>query len=118
MQLDHPAASRLLMQAIGVLGDHRPQVAELLQLDQRAVCRIGLGIAAAVVEAVRPVLGRILSEGVDVGHLVGIELGPESAFAAKVRDAAFHRDARAGEGDGGARPPQERGGIGDCSTGG
>src|SRR5436853_7899168 len=117
MQLDHPAASRLLMQAIGVLGDHRPQVAELLQLDQRAMSRIRLGIAPAVVEAVRPVLGRILPEGADVGHLIGIELGPEAAFAAKVRDAAFHRDARAGEGHARTGPAEEGGGLGQCATG-
>src|SRR5438128_2681154 len=71
--------------------------------------RIRLGIAAAVVEAVRPVLGRVLSEGIDVGNLVRIEPGPQSPIPTKMRDAALHRDAGAGEGDTDAGPFDERG---------
>src|ERR1700730_2239350 len=71
-----------------------------------------------MVEAVGPVLGRVFPKRVDVGHLVGVELGPESAFAAKVRDAALHRDARAGEGDRRPCPAQERGGLGQRHIGG
>src|SRR5438094_8943145 len=71
--------------------------------------RIRLGMGAAVIEAVRPVLGRVLSERIDVSNLVWIELGPQSTLSAKVRDPALHGDAGAGEGYADAGPLEERG---------
>src|SRR5437588_9973463 len=88
MELDHLFTPRPLMQAVRVLRDHRSQVAKALQLDERAVRGIGLGVRPAMVQAVGPVLRRILPECIDVGDFVGIELGPEPAFAAKVWNAA------------------------------
>src|SRR5438094_8883158 len=96
------------MKAIRVLGDDRPQVTAPLQLRQRPMGGIRLGIGAAVIEAVRPVLGRVLSESIDVSNLVWIELGPQSTLSAKVRDPALHGDAGAGEGYADAEPPEPR----------
>src|SRR3989441_4830364 len=118
MELDHLFVPRPLMQAVGVLRDHRPQVPESLQLGQRLVRRIGLGVGTAMVEAVSPVLRRILPEGIDVGDFVGIELGPQPAFATEVRNAALDGHAGAGEGDGGVGAQQQRGGLRDRGLGG
>src|SRR5438552_18511903 len=70
---------------------------------------IRLGIGAAVIEAVRPVLGRVLSESIDVRNLVWIELGPQSTLSAKVRDPALHRDAGASERHTDTGPLEQRG---------
>src|SRR5438132_3333156 len=117
MELDDLFTPRPLMQPVGVLRDHRPQVAQPLQLDQRAVRRIGLGVRTPMVEAVGPILRRILSKRLDVGDLIGIELGPEPAFAAEVRNVALYRDAGPGERDTGARAAQERRGLRDPRLG-
>src|ERR1700687_4475326 len=118
MELDHLATPRPLMQAVGVLGDHRAQVASALQLGERAMGGIGFGVGTPMVEAVGPVLRWVFSKGVDVGDLVGIEFGPQPALAAEVGDAAFHRDARTGEGDAGTRVEQQCRGLANRGLGG
>src|SRR3981081_4232474 len=94
------------------------QVPAPLKLSERTMVRIGLGVGTPIVEAVGPVLRRVFPKGIDVGHLVRVEFGPEPTFAAKVWDAALHRDARTGEGDAGTRVEQQRRGLGDPDTGG
>src|ERR1700680_1700434 len=118
MELDHLATPCALMQAVGVLGDHRAQVAPALQLGECAMGGIGLRVGTPMVEAVGPVLRRVFPKGVDVGDLVGIEFRPQPALAAEVRDPAFHRDARTGEGDRGTGVAQQRGGACDRGVGG
>src|ERR1700737_599309 len=111
VQLDDVATAGLLMQAVGVLRDDSAQLAAMLEVHQRPMGGIRLGVGAPVIEAVGPVLSRIFPKRVDVGDLVGIELGPEPALTAKVWDATLHRDPRTSERDGGSRRPQQRRGL-------
>src|SRR5438132_4124419 len=117
MELDHLFAPRPLVQAVRILRDYRSQVAQALQLHERAVRGIGLGVRPAMVQAVSPVLRRVLPEGIDVGDLVRIELGPEPAFATEVWNAALHRDPGASEGDAGVGAKQQRRGPRDHGFG-
>src|ERR1700730_12358985 len=105
------------MQAVGVLGNHRAQVAQALQLGECAMGGIGFGVGTPMVEAVGPVLRRVFPEGIDMGDLVGVEFGPQPALATKVGNAALHRDARTGEGDAGTRVEQQPSGLGDRGLG-
>src|ERR1700693_2111990 len=111
MQFDDLPTACLLMQAVGVLRDDGPKMAALLQVHQRPMAGIRLSVRAPVREAVGPVLGRVCRKRIDVRDLVGIELGPEPAFAPKVRDAVLYRDARAGERDRRPRRLQQRRGL-------
>ena len=105
VELDDLRAARLLVQSVGVLGDHRPEASVALQRGDRVMGRVRLRVGSAVVEAVGPVLRRILSKCVDVGHLVGIEPGPEPALAPKMGNSALDRNAGTGKRDGRPRRP-------------
>src|ERR1700730_1225120 len=105
------------MQAVGVLGDHRTQVATVLQLGERPMRWIGLGGGTPMGEAVGPVLPRVFAKSIDVGDLVGVKFGPQATLASEVGNAAFYRNARTGEGDAGARVEQQRRGLANRGLG-
>src|SRR2546423_2072332 len=118
VQLDDLPTAGLLMQAVGVLRDDGAQVATRLEVHERSMGGIRLGVRAPVLEAVSPVLGGIPTECIDVRDFVGIEFGPEPALAPKVGDATLDRDPRPGKRDGRACRPQQgrypvQGGFGD-----
>src|SRR5437879_13235587 len=90
-------------EVVYVLGDAAVEPAEPVQLGQRAMGRIGrcgadqriggppeLPVTTPALETAHEVL---------VGELARIEPRPDAAGAAKVRDAGFRADARAGEDD-------------------
>jgi len=81
-----------------------------LEVHERSMGGIRLGVRAPVLEAVGPVLRRISPERIDVRDFIGIELGPEPTFTTKMRDAALHRDAGARKGQAGARVADQAGG--------
>src|SRR2546423_5633462 len=84
VQLDDLPTAGLLMEAVGVLRDDGAQVATRLEVHERSMGGIRLGVRAPVLEAIGPVLGGIPTECIDVRHFVGIEFGPEPALAPKV----------------------------------
>jgi hypothetical protein len=98
----HPAAPRGLVQVVHVLGNYPQELTLGLQLRQGVVGRVGPGPGERIVHFLDelPDFGGVFPKGRDVGVFHGVEAGPEAAFAAKVRDAAFHRDAGAGKGHG------------------
>jgi len=108
-----PPAARLLMQAIGVLGDDPGQLAVPFESGQRFMGGIGPGIGPAMFAAVAPVLRWIGAEGIDVRDLVRIEFRPQSPLAAIHGDSALLRDPGAGKRDGGPGPAQQRRGVAD-----
>ena len=111
MQLDDVATPSLLVQAVGVLGDHGVDDPGVLQRLESAVRRVGLGSRPAVLKAVAPVGAGILAELRDRGDAVRIHRGPQPALAAKDRDAALGRDPRAGKGHAPPATGQELGGA-------
>ena len=102
--------SFVLGRVAGLSRERRAEPAASLQLGERAVSRVRLCAGPAVVQAVGPVLGRILPEGLDMGDLVGIELRPQPTGTAEVRNPTLHGHPGPGEGDGGpGRGEQLRG---------
>jgi hypothetical protein len=95
VQLDHAAAARGLVEAVGVLGDDRDQVA--LRLEPASASWPGLGLAASATlprSRATASTGGVGEERVDRGDLHRVVLGPQTAFAAEGRDAALCRDSR------------------------
>ena len=103
MHLDDVPRAGALVQQVDVLRDDRPDEPAPLELGERHVRRVRLGLAehgeARRVEA--PDLLGVAPEGAERRVLARVELGPHPRGGAEVRDAALGGDARAGEDDAG-----------------
>ena len=103
VELQHPAAPGLLVEAVDVLGDHRLQLPRRLPLRQLPVGGVGLGVQEehfVPVEA-EELLRVPLKEGVAQDGLrrVGVLLVVEPPGAPEVRNAGLRADAGAAEED-------------------
>ena len=100
VHLDHLARSRLAVQSVDVLGDHRVQESPPLELGQGFVGGIGplvrQSVEARPVEV--PERARVTVEGVDRRHRHRIDLLPQPlAGGTEVGDPGWHRDPRPGQ---------------------
>src|SRR6202171_6031427 len=99
MDLDYPAASRLLVQPVGVLRHDSGHVAGSFEGGERLVPRVRAGgqrDPAAVFRHL-PVGARVRHEVLDRGDLDRVVLLPQAPLSPEGRDAALRRDARAGQ---------------------
>ena len=112
MQLDDElaGASGRVVQTVDVLREERVDARVALELGERAVTRVGLGLPDAALDPVLPRLRPhlwIRQVVLDVCRLLGGRiLGPHTVGAAKVGDSRLGRDTSAGEDDDVSRHPQ------------
>ena len=100
VHLDQVLRPGPLVQPVDVLGDHRVEQPGPLELDERGVRAVRLlvpeRLEALAVEAPEPL--RVAAEGVDVGDLHRIDVGPQpGSRRAEIGDSRRHRDPGAGQ---------------------
>ena len=114
---------RLPMQVVHILGDEGFEAAQRLEFGQRLVAGVGLRPGQGFVQAARPFFGGVQALAPSLGGvaqkaLVAVqgrlaELRPQAAGTPEGRNAAFHRNARAGERHGASRLGVQAGGLGN-----
>ena len=111
MHLDDFPAPGALVQEVDVLRHDRLDEAEPLELGERQVSGVRLGLDehrhARLVEA--PHLDRVAAERVDRAVLERVEARPEAGRRAEVGDAALCADARPRQDDAGLPLPDQLG---------
>ena len=99
MHLDHLPRTGALMQAVDVLGDDSTHEPAPLELGEREMAGVRLGLRERL-EPKRvelPHLPRVAPKRVDRCVLHRVVLSPDPGRRAKIRDAALGRDPSAGQ---------------------
>ncbi len=106
------------MEAVGVLGHDRGEVAGGLELRQRQMTRVRSRGQHRRTPFARdqPVLLRILEKVLECRDLDRVVLPPEAALTPKRRDAALGRNAGAGQRDAAASARDKLGGAGKAHS--
>lgn len=102
VDLKDPAAAGLLMEVVDILGDDTLEAAELFEFRQGPVGGVRLFAQQHLAQGPEqlPGLGRSAVKDLDGGVFFRRKNGPETARAAKIRNATAYRDAGTGEGNG------------------